>query len=110
MKKNSAFDMNKFAEDKISAIDAKFEAQKIAFAPLCFQAIRALLEFGIMQAISDSGDAGISIAELCKKTLISEYGIKVPAVIQSGNVFACQFHPEKSGVTGLKIIENFCKL
>ena len=40
----------------------------------------------------------------------AEYGIKVPSVIQSGNVFACQFHPEKSGVTGLKIIENFCKL
>ena len=40
----------------------------------------------------------------------AEYGIKIPSVIQSGNVFACQFHPEKSGVTGLKIIENFCKL
>ena len=39
----------------------------------------------------------------------AEYGIKVPAVIQKGNVFACQFHPEKSGVTGLKILENFCK-
>ena len=40
----------------------------------------------------------------------TEYGIAVPAVIQKGNVFACQFHPEKSGVTGLKIIENFCRL
>ena len=40
----------------------------------------------------------------------AEYGIKIPSVIQSGNVFACQFHPEKSGVTGLKIIENFCRL
>ena len=40
----------------------------------------------------------------------AEYGIAVPAVIQKGNVFACQFHPEKSGVTGLKIIENFCRL
>ena len=40
----------------------------------------------------------------------AEYGIKVPAVIQNGNVFACQFHPEKSGETGLKIIKNFCKL
>ena len=40
----------------------------------------------------------------------AEYGIKVPAVIQKGNIFATQFHPEKSGVTGLKIIENFCRL
>lgn len=40
----------------------------------------------------------------------SDYGIKVPAVIQSGNVFACQFHPEKSGEPGLKILKNFCGL
>ena len=40
----------------------------------------------------------------------ADYGIKVPAVIQKDNVFACQFHPEKSGVTGMKILENFCKL
>ncbi len=38
----------------------------------------------------------------------ADYGIKVPAVIQSGNIFACQFHPEKSGEPGLKILENFC--
>lgn len=40
----------------------------------------------------------------------TEYGIKVPAVIQKGNLFACQFHPEKSGNAGLKILDNFCKL
>ena len=38
----------------------------------------------------------------------ADYGIKVPAVIQSGNIYACQFHPEKSGKPGLKILENFC--
>ena len=40
----------------------------------------------------------------------ADYGIKVPAVIQSANVFASQFHPEKSGVTGIKILENFCRI
>jgi len=39
----------------------------------------------------------------------ADYGIKVPAVIQSGNLYACQFHPEKSGEEGLKILNNFCK-
>lgn len=39
----------------------------------------------------------------------ADYGINVPSVIQSGNTFACQFHPEKSGKPGLKILENFCK-
>ena len=37
----------------------------------------------------------------------AEHGIEVPAVIQSGNIFACQFHPEKSGEEGLKILKNF---
>lgn len=38
----------------------------------------------------------------------ADYGIKVPAVIQHKNVYACQFHPEKSGKAGLKILENYC--
>lgn len=38
----------------------------------------------------------------------ADYGIKFPAVIQSGNIFACQFHPEKSGQVGLQILKNFC--
>lgn len=69
--------MEKFSKDKISAIDAKFEAQKIAFAPLTFQAIRAMLDLGVLQKISDSGDDGISAQELSRTLDISEYGIKV---------------------------------
>lgn len=36
-----------------------------------------------------------------------EYGGQVTAVVQSGHVFGAQFHPEKSGKAGLKILENF---
>ncbi len=43
-------------------------------------------------------------------TATTEYSVTIEASVECGNVFACQFHPEKSGVTGLKIIENFCKL
>lgn len=38
----------------------------------------------------------------------SEYGIDVPGVVQNGNVFGTQFHPEKSGSVGLKILKAFC--
>lgn len=37
-----------------------------------------------------------------------DYGSRVPAVVGDGKfVFGCQFHPEKSGETGLKILKNF---
>lgn len=39
----------------------------------------------------------------------SEYDIEFPASVEYENVFGCQFHPEKSGNVGLKILENFCK-
>ena len=40
----------------------------------------------------------------------ANYGIKVPSVIQSGNIFATQFHPEKSGEMGIQILKNFCEI
>jgi len=40
----------------------------------------------------------------------SEYGEKVPALVCNGNVFGAQFHPEKSGDVGLKILKSFGEL
>ena len=40
----------------------------------------------------------------------TEYGVHIHASVERGNVFACQFHPEKSSTVGLKILENFVKL
>ncbi len=40
----------------------------------------------------------------------TDYGIELTAAVSSGNVFATQFHPEKSGVPGLKILKNFVDL
>jgi len=40
----------------------------------------------------------------------TDYGVKFPSVICSGNIYATQFHPEKSQRMGLKILRNFVKL
>jgi hypothetical protein len=73
-----------YSEDTIRAIDAKFEAQKIAFAPLAFQAIRALLELGLLKAVSDSGEKGIDLEQAAKQTRISLYGAQVLLEIALG--------------------------
>lgn len=41
---------------------------------------------------------------------ITEYGTEIPAVVSNGNVYGTQFHPEKSGEVGMKILENFIRL
>lgn len=38
------------------------------------------------------------------------YSVDVDASVESGNVFACQFHPEKSSHTGLQILKNFMEM
>ena len=40
-------------------------------------------------------------------TAVSEYGVDVPAAVERDNYFGTQFHPEKSGKTGKKVLENF---
>jgi imidazole glycerol-phosphate synthase subunit HisH len=40
----------------------------------------------------------------------TEYGVRYASAVQQGNVFATQFHPEKSGPTGLRMLGNFCGL
>ena len=43
-------------------------------------------------------------------TATTEYGTHIHASVEKGNVFACQFHPEKSSEVGLKILENFLNI
>lgn len=40
----------------------------------------------------------------------AEYGVHIHASVEQGNLFACQFHPEKSSSTGLSILSNFAGL
>ena len=50
-------------------------------------------------------------APLSKETVaVCDYGQEFSAAVQKKNVFACQFHPERSGEAGLKVLENFVRL
>ena len=40
----------------------------------------------------------------------TKYGIEIPAIVNKNNIFGFQFHPEKSGTSGLKILRNWLKL
>ena len=40
----------------------------------------------------------------------TECGVTIHASVEKGNLFACQFHPEKSSTVGLQILKNFAEI
>ena len=51
-------------------------------------------------------------AENCADSIaaVTDYGIPITAAVEKGNIFGCQFHPEKSGNVGLAILKKFCEV
>jgi len=68
--------MLKYGNDNLSALDAKFNAQKIAFAPIMFQAARALRNLGILELLMKKRK-GITLEEIAETLGLSVYGVKV---------------------------------
>ena len=52
----------------------------------------------------------LKAAEESIVTATTEYGTHIHASAEKENIFACQFHPEKSSTVGLQILKNFAKL
>ena len=46
--------------------------------------------------------------DLAHQLAVTEYGTSITAAVGSANVIGFQFHPEKSQISGLRLIENFC--
>ena len=66
-----------FGHDKRSAFEAKTEAQRIAFGPVMFQAARALVKLGILEAVGKSASAGIASVAIAEQLKLTKYGVEV---------------------------------
>ena len=69
--------MNFFTKDTRNALESKEYAQWIAFAPVVFQATRALRNLKILQTIESSGKEGITINQLSQQLNLPHYGVRV---------------------------------
>lgn len=68
--------MGWYEEDTLTALQAKEQAQKLAFAPIAFQAARSLDELGIL-AVLDAAADGLDTAAIAERSGVSEYGVGV---------------------------------
>ncbi|PSV46039.1 methyltransferase [Photobacterium sp. GB-36] len=69
--------MTDYSVDPFNALDAKTEAQKLAFAPIVFQTAKSLRDLGILAALDEVKKDGLDAVAISKRTGISEYGVKV---------------------------------
>ena len=65
-----------FDKSDMSAADAQYEAQKIAFAPIVFQCVRVMRECGILKQLDENRD-GISIQDIADKLKMTTYAVSV---------------------------------
>lgn len=66
-----------YYEDFDNAINARFEAQKLAFAPFSFQVAYCLCKFNVLTAILKTGELGLNEEEIVEQCHISSYGVAV---------------------------------
>lgn len=66
-----------FGKDNKTALQAKFDAQKIAFGPIMFQAARSLQRMGILEIIKNQRNKGIRMSDIAVELKLPVYGVKV---------------------------------
>lgn len=68
--------MSWYEKDTLTALQAKEQAQKLAFAPIAFQTARSLDELGILTELDGAAD-GLGVAAIATRCGVSEYGVEV---------------------------------
>lgn len=63
--------------DTKSALEAQYEAQRIAFGPVVFQVARSMRDLGVLKILQTHNNEGLSLQEIAQKADLSEYATKV---------------------------------
>jgi SAM-dependent methyltransferase len=66
-----------FKSKEKDALDAQYEAQKIAFAPIIFQCARVLREWGVLKLLHENSKTGLGLEEICAQIQKSTYSINL---------------------------------
>lgn len=69
--------MTKKSRERPTALEARFAARQLAWAPFAFQTARCLRDFGFLAALKSAGPEGMSLEELVEATKVSRYGATV---------------------------------
>lgn len=91
----------------------KFDKERLKIPHMGWNQVKVKPEISIAHGITDGSwfyFVHSYFPEPDDKSIIAgqtQYGIEFTSAVQKENVFACQFHPEKSSTMGLKILENF---
>lgn len=96
-----------FTEDSKTALQAIEDAQKIAFAPIVFQAALALRDFGILQTLANQSTIGLTAQEIHRQVSLSPYGLRV--LLEAGlGIGLLTFMDERYHITktGLYILND----
>lgn len=92
--------MNKLPQHKRKSLfDIGLDAQRIAFAPIAFQNVRLLRDFGILQALSDASLKGMTIEEVAEAVSISIYGARVLLEGGLANHIVHELEPDRYTLT-----------
>lgn len=69
--------MTNYSKDPFNALNAKTEAQKLAFSPIIFHTARSLRDLGILKVLDNAPKAGLNAEQISEQSGVSVYGVKV---------------------------------